>query len=229
MRRPRGVIESSPGDGWVRLAPGEFFSVHNDAPISPNLEELLQWMKQIRGGVLSTSFGIENELVLLALADEFGSNDHGTVGSDYFLREQEWREDNSLQRKIDRAKPIIRAKRSAELADLIIQRLAEYRELRNLLAHYPCWLQPINDRERQLTVALKLFIGDRTHVWEVDTLQATEWDQLLRFVRISIENLRREIVGAPPLNEDGSIPETPNSSQDGTRNIAVGNVAQRVL
>ena len=95
-------------------------------------------MTNIRGGVLSASFGIENELILLALADEFGSNDHGSVGSDYFAREQGWREDHRLETKIERVKPVIRARRPKEEADKIIQKLADYRHLRNLLAHYPC-------------------------------------------------------------------------------------------
>ena len=34
------------------------------------LFELRKWMNDMRGGVLSLSFGIENELILLALADE---------------------------------------------------------------------------------------------------------------------------------------------------------------
>ena len=160
---------------------------------------------------MSLSFGIENELILLALADEFGSNDHGTVGSDYFLREQEWRENHSLERKIDRVKPIIRKLRPKEAADEIIQKLAEYRHLRNLLAHYPCWLEPVNKEgvtklEDQRTIALKLFIADRQHVWEIDPPQAIEWNTLIHFVRVSVENVRREIVGAPLLNADGSIP-----------------------
>ena len=211
MRRPRGQIESLPGDGWIRLAPGATFAWHEDTPLKPSLGDLRKWMNDIRGGVLSLSFGIENELILLALADEFGSNDHGTVGSDYFLREQEWRENHSLERKIDRVKPIIRKLRSKEAADQIVQKLAEYRHLRNLLAHYPRWLEPVNKEgvtkpEDQRTIALKLFIADRQHVWEIDPPQATEWNTLIHFVRVSIENVRREIVGAPLLNVDGSIP-----------------------
>jgi hypothetical protein len=111
MRKLRENIESLPGDGMIRLAPGAFVEFHIDRPIKPTYGELLEWMRQIRGGVLSTSFGIENELLLLALAERFGSNDHGSVGSDYFKQEQEWREDYSLDRKIDRVKPIIRARR----------------------------------------------------------------------------------------------------------------------
>src|ERR1019366_193498 len=82
----------------------------------------------------------------------------------------------------------------------------------NLLAHYPCWLEPVNregvaELQQQRTIALKLFIADRNYVWEVDTPQETEWNELIHFVRVSVENVRREIVGAPLLNADGSLPE----------------------
>jgi len=163
-------------------------------------------MAWFRGGVLASSFGIENELILLALAEKFGTNDHGAVGSDYFECEQKWRENHKLDVKIERVKPIVRKQRSKQEADKIIQKLAEYRHLRNLLAHYPCWLEPVNDTELQQTKALKLCIADRQHVWEIDETQATEWNKLLIFVRVSVENVRREMVGAPPLSEDGSLP-----------------------
>ncbi len=212
MRKPRRDIESFAGDGWVRLAPGATLALHVDTPINPSLYDLIKWMKDIRGGVLSTSFGIENELILLALAEEFGNNDKGSVGSEYFRREQEWRADHSLKRKIDRVKPIIRARRPCDDADTIIQKLSDYRELRNLLAHYPCWLEPVNregvtELEQQRTIALKLYIADENYVWEIDTPQATEWSELLLFARVSVENIRREIIGAPLLNPDGTLPE----------------------
>jgi len=239
MRKARGAIESLPGDGWIRLAPGATAAFHDDTPLKPSLFELRKWMKDIRGGVLSLSFGIENELVLLALADEFGSNDLGAAGSDYFLREQQWREEHSLKRNIGRVKPIIRMRRTSGDADLIIQKLAEYRELRNLLAHYPCWLEPVNregvmELEQQRTIALKLYIADRNNVWDVDPPQAKEWDDLIRFVRVSIENVRREIVGAPLLNADGSLPgpETNSSPEKGDTvegKIEHGGVSQTVI
>ena len=72
-------------------------------------------------------------------------------------------------------KSVIRARRPKDEADKIIQKLAEYRHLRNLLAHYPCWLEPVNDAELRQTIALKLFIADRSYVWEIDHAQAVEW------------------------------------------------------
>jgi hypothetical protein len=240
MRKPRGNVESMPGDGWIRLLPGASVAFHIDTPLKPSLYDLRKWMNDIRSGVLSLSFGIENELILLALADEFGTNSGGTVGSEYFLREQEWREDHSLKRKIERVKGIIRARRASEEADAVIHKLAEYRELRNLLAHYPCWLEPVNregvtEPDQQRTIALRLYIADRNYVWEVDTPQATEWHDLIVFVRMSVENIRREIIGAPLLNPDGSLPEPQPREQQSGSSVAVegriehGGVSQIVL
>jgi hypothetical protein len=211
MRKPRGNLESQSVDGSIRLVPGALVAFHVDTPLTPSLYELKKWMGDIRGGVLSASFGIENELLLLALAQEFGSNNHGAVGSDYFVREQQWREEHSLKRKIERVKPIIRARKGSDEADNIIQKLAEYRELRNLLAHYPCWLEPVNregitEPDKQRTIALKLFIADQNYIWEVDAAQATEWSNLILFVRVAVENIRREMIGAPLLKADGSPP-----------------------
>ena len=70
----------------------------------------------------------------------------------------------------------------------------------------PVNLQGVPKLEDQRTVSLKLFIADRHHAWEIDAAQATEWNDLIMFVRVSVENVRREIIGAPLLNTDGSIP-----------------------
>ena len=223
----------------IRLAPGATLAFHEDTPMKPSYGELRAWMNNIRSGVLSASFGIENEMVLLALADEFGTNDRASIGSEYFLREQGWRENHSLERKIDRIKPIVRRLRPSEIADEAIQKLAEYRHLRNLLAHYPCWLEPVNREgatklEDERTIALKLFIADRHHLWEIDTSQAVEWDSLMRFVRIAVENIRRELIGAPLLNADGSLPapdaRQPNQNGNALEStIEHGNVSQVVF
>lgn len=207
----------------IRLVPGAFVEFHVDRPIKPTYGELFEWMRQMRGGVLSSSFGIENELVLLALAEKFGTNDSGSIGEDYFKQEQDWREDYRLDRKIERVKPIVRARRDQKTADEIIHKLASYRQLRNLLAHYPCWFEPVNDVDAKRTVGLKLFIADRTHQWEINEAQAKEWGDLLSFVRISVENIRREVIGAPPLNADGTPPAAPQQQ------IEHGGVSQRVF
>ena len=103
-------------------------------------------MNDIRGGVLSLSFCIENELILLALANEFESNDHGTVGWNIFCASKNGVKTTAPSEKF---------------------------------------------KERN-----QLYGG----------FQATEWNNFFLFVRISVENVRREIIGAQRLNADGSLP-----------------------
>ena len=213
MKTLRRKFDSLPGDGWISLAPGATVAFHVDTPLKPSYSDLRRWMNDFRGYILSSSFTIENELILLALADEFGSNDRASAGPEYISREQQWRETYNLTRKIEQVKQIVRKLRTKSEADRIVQNLANFRELRHLMAHYPCWFEPINkesatdDPDQQITIALKLYIADTTHVWEIDQPQVTEWNQLLHDVRISIENVRRELVGAPQLNADGSPPD----------------------
>jgi hypothetical protein len=237
MRKARREFDSLPGDGWIRLAPGAAGAFHDDTPISPSLFDLRKWMSDIRGYILSSSFTIENELILLALADEYGSNDHGSVEHAYLVRERTWREEHNLARKIDRAKPIVRKLRTQEDADIIIQQLSDFRELRNLMAHYPCWFEPVNkegvtEPDQQRTIALKLYIADMTHAWEVDQDQVQEWIKLLHDVRVSVENIRRAVAGAPQLKADGSPPDPKVLPQRGVRfegEIEHGGIVQSVL
>jgi hypothetical protein len=85
--------------------------------------------------------------------------------------------------------------------------------------------------EEECTIALKLFIADRRHVWEIDREQATRWGELMSFVRLSVENVRRERSGAPLLNADGSLPTAEADQQiergaESQLEIKVGNVSQ---
>jgi hypothetical protein len=39
MKKPRLTKDALPGDGSVKLAPGEFFEWHKDRPINPGVRE----------------------------------------------------------------------------------------------------------------------------------------------------------------------------------------------
>ncbi len=79
MKRKRDQFEVILMDAGIRLGPGAWASFHVDTPISPNWHDLSGWMRQVRGSILSEAFGLENDLILLELADEFGTVDHGTA------------------------------------------------------------------------------------------------------------------------------------------------------
>jgi hypothetical protein len=65
--------------------------------------------------------------------------------------------------------------------------LSEYRRVRHLCAHRPCWLEGIWDSEagtleefpKGRTVDFGLFIADKTYVWEIDDKLINEWVALL--------------------------------------------------
>ena len=65
-------------------------------------------MAGVRGEILSKTFDLENNLILLELADEFRTVDHRNAPRDYFDKEQMLREEHSLEQKMIRAKRIIR-------------------------------------------------------------------------------------------------------------------------
>jgi len=174
--------------------------------MAPSPDQLKDWISRLRGMILAGAFNVEEMLLKLALADEFGTNDANTGGAPYKAREMRWRREHSVGRKIGRAKPIIRKHLGNPVADEVVRRLAEFGRIRNVFAHYPCWMEAVNDESRKRTVAMNLFIGDASHVWQVDEQQAEQWANLFHQARVDVENLVRRLIGAPPLQADGSPP-----------------------
>jgi hypothetical protein len=205
MRRKRDNIRLLPGDGWIELEPGEWVVFTDDAPISPSSIDLNAWMQRIRGGILAEAFSFENNLIQLDLTIKFPPHECENPTDDYLEEEQKLREEHSLKRKIERAKPIVRAHWEPVRAERLVQKLADCRIIRNLMAHYPSWLTPVNDEARRITVSLKLCIADRYHVWEIDEAQVREWSQLLLESQQELIALRMLILGKPvPVFAPGS-------------------------
>ena len=197
MKRRRAKYEAIPMDGGIVLKPGHWVCFHVDTTIAPSLHELNDWMRRVRGNFLADTFGIENDLILLELAYQFGAADAVASGEPYLQREQQLRAEHSFGAKVERAKAIIRSRSAKSPADRLIQMLANWREVRNLLAHYSCWHEPVNDDAKQRTVALKLFIGDQAHIWEVNEQQVRKWGQPLLEIRRELIRLRHQTIGAP--------------------------------
>ncbi len=206
-RRDRLPTDSfPPWDGAIVLAPGAVLFLHVDHPPSPTEGELRFQATRYRGAVLADAFHVEEQLLKLALADEFGTNDGGKAGPNYSDRESNWRRENSLRRKIERSKPIVRKRLPKTAADMLVNKLSAFGRLRNLFAHYPFWMVPVPDESASLTVSFRAYIADNNHVYTLDDDQAREWGELIQSVRVGVENLVRQLVGAPPLNPDGTPP-----------------------
>jgi hypothetical protein len=155
-------------------------------------------MASVRGAVLGGSFTIEHELLSLALAAQFGTNDADSAPPAYLAQLDAWRAEYSFHAHIERAKPIIRGHWERKQADRLIQDLASARDLRNAMAHCPCWLECVNDEVQHLTVSYRLLVADRRHVWEVTSKQIQAWSAMLSRALRGVEQLRREILGVAP-------------------------------
>jgi hypothetical protein len=187
------------------VRPGNWFSFFNDEEFLPGLVELQAWMRQIRGTFLSESFGLENDLILLTLANEFGDVSASGPTPQHVGRDLELR-DLELSKKIRLIFPVVRRLRLQADSDRLIQKLGDCRELRNVMAHFPCWTEPVNDEAKNRTVGLKLFIGDKHHVWKVEESDVTEWTGLFLDVRRQLILLRHDLLGLPrPIFGKGSI------------------------
>jgi hypothetical protein len=140
---------------------------------------------------LAAGFTVENNMVLVELAAAFGTTDRKQGGPTFTAKEDYLRaESTGVERRLEGAKAIIRRVLGADEGDAVVQDLAEYRRLRHLCAHRPCWLEGIWDPDAGIedkgkgipkgrTVSFRLFIADASYIWEVDDEQIAEWAALL--------------------------------------------------
>ena len=206
MKKRRESYDPVPHDGQVRLRPGSWVSFHNDTETKPNIGELQEQMRLLRGFVLADAFAVENSLILVELAAEFGTDGASSDVPASVEKEISLRSEHSFGSKIERVKPIIRAQLAKPTADRLVQNLANCRELRNLVAHYPCWMEAINDEERQRTVSLELFIGDRKHIWKIDREEADAWAKEFLAAKRGLTETHFAILGRdPPIFIEGSF------------------------
>ncbi len=202
-------VEPTGLDGWVVLKPGEKMAWVNDTPVSPTPAQQHDTMRRIRGGILSHGFSIEEAIVTLILVKNYGTLDPRIGGDAFRAKARELRRDTGLERKIGEARPIIRDVLDSTTADRLMQDLAEYRRLRHLMAHRPCWLEGVwndqagtwTDTPKGRTTGFRLFIADDDFVWEIDDAQLKEWDALLARCQSSVERVRASFLPTPPPNK----------------------------
>jgi hypothetical protein len=198
--RASGNVDISPWDCAIRIPPGSQIFLDESVPTVPDREQLAEWMARIRGAVLSKNFELEHALMMVQLAGEFGTLDSSIGGPTFIEKSKAMRRDTSLQRKIEGAKPHIRSHLSVEAADRLSQDLAEFRRVRNLMAHRQAWLEGIwgsdagKDSPLELpeglpagrTIGFTLHIADDDFAWQITEEQTVEWlalvDRCLREV-----------------------------------------------
>ena len=108
MGRPPG-FETMAMDGWIKPGPGEACCLAIDTPTRPSVQELRVKMQGVRRMVLAAGFTVENNLVLVQQADEFGTTDRKQGGSVFAEKEDYLRaETTGVGRRLEGAKAIVR-------------------------------------------------------------------------------------------------------------------------
>jgi hypothetical protein len=176
MRSIRPIeFRTMPYDGLVRLGPQEKLNIQEDALPNPSHDEALETIFRARSSILARIFWLENELVLLQLADRFSTFDPLFGGPEYLRAESKLRK-RTLGAHVGEALKVIN--REARSSELLTSELQDALAVRNALAHRPCWLSPINSPDG-FTASFVAMIADERHIWSVDPQQIEEWERLI--------------------------------------------------
>ena len=184
-------------DGWIILRPGESIEFDRETPVSPSQLAIQSMVRNLRGAVLSAAFDLESTLDICLLEFFFGDGQSGdtdkkAVFADSILREM------GFEKKIRMAVQI----GNKTIADVQVRRsfaetLNEARVLRNLMAHYPCWLEPIKVDGTDVACGFVAYIAKGENLWKIDDTQVSTWIGLLAKAVSYGETLVKELQGNP--------------------------------
>lgn len=169
-----------PRDGWIILRPGEGMEFHEETPVSPNHAQLQAFVRQLRGAVLSASFDLENTLETAITTFFFPEaltastptlSDKRECFREMLLREMSFEKKMALAQKL--AKNVL-DKSDYEESDTI----NKLRVLRNMMAHYPCWLEPIRKAGTDRVTGFRAFMAKGEELFEITSEQVEKWQAL---------------------------------------------------
>jgi hypothetical protein len=168
----------------------------------------------LRGAVLSSAFNLEHALETLVAEFLFPTP---TNGEDALSEKRSlfkltvFRELN-FERKTriaaDAAKKIL----CPEQAEALATALGNARQLRNLMAHYPCWLEPIKDG--QMVTGYRIFIEKGKSTYELSDNQIGDWLAMVNKTLVMTENTLRRLTGELELDHPLDQPKAPSQSGD---------------
>lgn len=203
-------FKSLPYDSGVRLEPGQTFIAGEDCPLSELWNNTLSNFRNLRGAILRGSFDVENELVLLLLLHVHGPNAVLRPTERSSEHEQTLR-GRTFGELIREAQPAILASFTDHRRPEIFRALASVKRVRDLMAHQPMWLTPVNAEcgtipggPKLRTVGFDVEIADNDFIWTVDDDQAAAWlsDQRDLATRLALERLSREGIDSGPAGLD---------------------------
>ena len=194
MRPPAPV--RPPRDGWLLVRAGETVVIDHDSEMSPHPRELTERIRQIRGAVLSASFDLES-LVETCITTYFLGADPARTDRHEAMAVMILR-DMRFEKKIQVLQAIFRRfPHEAAAFRTFSDRLGKARQVRNLMAHHPCWLEPITGPGSRRAIGFRAYISRGSQVWEITPAQADQWQRMLSDAIALAEGFARALAGPP--------------------------------
>lgn len=197
-----------PRDGWLLVRAGETVVIDHDAAMSPHPQQLTAQIRQIRGAVLSASFDLES-LVENCITSYFLGNDPARADrheamAGMILRDMRFEKKMQIVQDIFRRFPHDPAA-FGKFSDL----LGKARQVRNLMAHHPCWLEPVTEPDSHRATGFRAYISRGSRVWEITPAQAEQWLRLLGDAIALTEGFARALAGLPATPPAATPPGAP--------------------
>ena len=181
-----------PRDGWVLLQPHDPLIIDLQNP-ALNMHAHNEKVMQLRGAVLSSAFNLEN--ILEALVAEFlfpaPTSDEDPLDERRSLFKLNIFRDLNFISKTRIASDIAKKILSSAEAEALATALGNCRQLRNLMAHYPCWLEPV--KHGQMLIGYRIFIAQGNSTYEISDDQIRDWLTMVSSTLLMAENTLRRL------------------------------------
>ena len=184
-------MDRPPRDGWILLKAGEAIEVHDETPVSPSPRQLQMYMMNVRGTILSGAFNVESAIDIAILSCFFGGTDRGLTDRARLFQDEVLRETLSLDKKIKLVSAVARDVLATDEANRLSKALNDLRSIRNVMAHYPCWLEPVKLPGTDRVTGFRLFLAKGQQVWEITEEQVSRWCATANEALEATENLAR--------------------------------------
>lgn len=194
-----------PQDGLVRLEAGQKLDIRAERLPRPSHDDALAFIQRARSTIAAHVFEVENELILVRLADRFRTVHLDAGGPDLEAEDQILRK-QTFGQHVAAVIPIL--VREGLMTPALEADLRELLGVRNTLIHRPCWLEPVEDMAG-VAIAFVAKIANDAFIWSVDDQQIDDWIALAgRCLQITAARLTLLQNGgeAPPQYEVARYP-----------------------
>jgi hypothetical protein len=153
-------------------------------------------MNHIRGIVLSSSFNLENITEVIILNYYIGSLTSEAIEADknrYAHMQGNLVRPLNFDKKIKVVKNIAKIMLPPEECEELCTKMGQLQTLRNTMAHYPCWIEPVLEKDSIKVIDLKIYLAKGEELWEVNEAQFEKWAALIDSTVNLAENLARKL------------------------------------